>query len=226
MGVQRHFDGRTFVQGYQGGKDGPPPAPPRAADRGEARRRAFLEAARKIFLDQGFEAANVNDVVRIAGGSLATLYAQFGNKEGLFLAVALDQHERFVRSIMPECVDALPLEDGMQHIGERFLRALLDRENVAFFRIIVGEGRKFPELMQRYLALAAEKLRDMISNYIKVAAPECRHPERVGGYFFEMVRSRHHYLALSDDSYTMSNAEVSEHVRNVVRFLVGGINAL
>ena len=55
--------------------------------RGEARRRAFLDAAGKVFLAQGLGNASVNDVVRLAGGSLATLYQQFGSKEGLFLAM-------------------------------------------------------------------------------------------------------------------------------------------
>ena len=40
-----------------------------------ARRHAFLLAAREVFLEQGYEEASVNDVVRRAGGSLATLYA-------------------------------------------------------------------------------------------------------------------------------------------------------
>ena len=68
-----------------------------------------LQAAREVFLEQGYEAASVNDVVRRAGGSLATLYAQFGNKEGLFQAVTQDQHERFTRAMTPDSVDHLPL---------------------------------------------------------------------------------------------------------------------
>lgn len=214
------------MQGHQPDKDLEKSVGARQGDRGEARRQAFLEAARQIFLDQGFEAANVNDVVRLAGGSLATLYAQFGNKEGLFLAVAWDQHERFVRSIMPDSVDELPLEEGLQYIGERFLRALLDRQNLSFFRIIVGEGRKFPELMQRYLELAAERLSDMIANYIRRAAPACQHPDRAGAYFFEMVRSRHHYRALADADYVVSDAAITKHVREVVVFLARGLDAM
>ncbi len=124
----------------------------RTQDRGVARRHAFLQAAREVFLEQGYEAASVNDVVRRAGGSLATLYAQFGNKEGLFFAVLQDQHERFTRAMTPECVDHLQLEDGLQAMGERYVRGLLARENIAFYRIMIGEARKFPEQMRRYNA--------------------------------------------------------------------------
>ena len=40
-----------------------------------------------LFLERGFAGASVNELVRIAGGSLATLYAEFGTKEKLFEAV-------------------------------------------------------------------------------------------------------------------------------------------
>ena len=96
----------------------------RPLDRGVARRQAFLEAAREVFLDQGYEAASVNDVVRLAGGSLATLYSQFGNKEGLFLAVVQDQHERVLAAMTPSSVDDLSLEDGLKQIGAQFVRAI------------------------------------------------------------------------------------------------------
>ena len=69
----------------------------RALDRGVARKQAFLQAAREVFLEHGYEAASVNEVVRRAGGSLATLYSQYGSKEGLFLAVAAEhpgEHRR------------------------------------------------------------------------------------------------------------------------------------
>lgn len=189
-------------------------------DRGVARRHAFLDAARQVFLEQGYEAASVNDVVRVAGGSLATLYAQFGNKEGLFLAVAQDQHDRFVRAIMPECVDHLPLEQGLQAIGEQFLNAILERDNLAFFRITVGEGRKFPQLLQRYQTSGADRVRDVVATYIHKAAPSFDEYERAASYFFELLRSRHHYRALADDSYMVNDIDRKAHVGAAVRFML------
>lgn len=195
----------------------------RSPDRGVARRQAFLQAARRVFLDQGYEAASVNDVVRLAGGSLATLYAQFGNKEGLFLAVAQDQHERFVRAMMPDSVDHLPLEQGLQAIGEHFVRALLAKENLAFFRIIIGEGRKFPQLMQRYISTGADKVRDVVARYLRAAAPNVEDADATASYFLEVLRAKHHYRALAEESYALSDAQVSGHVAGAVRFLLNGL---
>lgn len=196
----------------------------RAPDRGVARRHAFLEAARTVFLDQGYEAASVNDVVRLAGGSLATLYAQFGNKEGLFLAVIQDEHERLTQAMTPDSVDHLPLEEGLQHIGEQFLRNILNRESLAFFRLVVGEGRKFPQSVQRYVATGADKVREVVVRHLKKAAPNFEGDyDSVASYFLEVLRSRHQYRALADDAYELSEAELSSHVAHSVRFLVNGL---
>jgi AcrR family transcriptional regulator len=197
----------------------------RSPDRGVARRQAFLQGARQVFLEQGYESASVNDVVRVAGGSLATLYAQFGNKEGLFLAVVQDQHERVMAAMTPECVDHLPLEKGLQAIGEQFVRAVLARESLAFFRLVVGEGRKFPESAQRYIFMGADKVREIVANYLRVAAPDYKGDVDVlASYFLELLRSRHHYRALADDSYALSDAQLTEHVSQAVRFLLNGMH--
>lgn len=189
----------------------------RARDRGVARRQAFLQAAREVFSEQGYEAACVNDVVRIAGGSLATLYAQFGSKEGLFLAVAQDQHERVVAAMTPECVDHLPLEQGLQAIGVHFLRALLCRDSLALFRIIVGEGRKFPPSVQRYINTGADNVRAVVANFLRARA-DVEDADIAASYFLELVRSRHHYRAVADDAYVLSESEAAAHVGAVVRF--------
>lgn len=178
-----------------------------------------------VFLEQGYEAASVNDVVRLAGGSLATLYAQFGNKEGLFLAVAQEQHERFVRAMAPDCVDHLPLEQGLQVIGESYLRTLLLHDNLAFFRVLIGEGRKFPQLLQRYIAAAAERVSDVVADYLKRADSRIANPDLAATYFLDLLRGRRLFQALADDAYILGEQELTAHVSRVVRFFLKGVGA-
>lgn len=195
----------------------------RTPDRGVARRQAFLQSAREVFLEQGYEAASVNDVVRRAGGSLATLYAQFGNKEGLFFAVIQDQHERFTRAMTPDSVDHLPLEAGLQAIGEQYVRALLTPDNLSFFRIIVGEGRKFPEHLQRYISSGgADKVRDVIATFLQARDVPVDDAEMAASYLLELWRAKHHYRALSDSAYEVSDTQITAHVRAAIKFFLEG----
>lgn len=197
----------------------------RQPDRGVARRQAFLQAAREVFLEHGYEAASVNDVVRLAGGSLATLYAQFGNKEGLFLAFMQDQHDRFAREMRPpEGVDGLPLEKALQIVGEHFLRRLLQRDSLAFFRVMVSEGRKLPPQMRKYFATGGSNLiYDELSKLLSQAGLSGESASESVDYFIELLRSRHHFQAISDETYTLSDADLKAHVARSVRFLLNGL---
>src|SRR5215467_12358028 len=49
--------------------------------------RALLDAAREVFVEQGFSEASIADVVERAGSSVGSLYHHFGGKSELFLAL-------------------------------------------------------------------------------------------------------------------------------------------
>jgi TetR/AcrR family transcriptional repressor of mexJK operon len=51
------------------------------------KRRAMLEAARELFVTQGYELASVDAIAGRAGVSKRTVYDHFGNKEMVFAAV-------------------------------------------------------------------------------------------------------------------------------------------
>ncbi|MBI1188863.1 MAG: TetR family transcriptional regulator [Alphaproteobacteria bacterium] len=201
----------------------------RPLSRGEARRRAFLAAAAETFLEHGFEAASVNEIVRRAGGSLATLYQQFGSKEQLFQA-ALD--ERLGQAIAPMVHAAAhdtPIRQGLQAIGEAFLTALVSPGGLAIFRISVGEARKFPDVMQGFLTAGPDRVRQVVSAYLAARAPldgcAFANVEAAADYFCEMVRGRHHYRALANPEQRLSPEEVRTQVAAVVEFFLRGARA-
>jgi AcrR family transcriptional regulator len=196
----------------------------RPVDRGVARRQAFLQAARQVFLEQGYEAASVNDVVRLAGGSLATLYSQFGNKEGLFLAFMQDQHERFAREMRPDRVDQLPLEAALQVVGEHFLRRLLQKDSLAFYRIMVSEGSKLPAEIRRYfISGGMTQVQDELHAQLVNAGLEEADARECLSYFIELLRSHHHFQAISEPNYSVSDADLKAHVGRAVKFLLNGM---
>ena len=206
------------------------PAETRVTDRGSARRQAFLVAARAEFLARGYEAANVNEVVRNAGGSLATLYAQFGNKEGLFLAVMEDQHARFIADFSTDEAQGLRLEQGLQIIGLRIIHAFLKPDNLAFYRITIGEGAKFPHLLQRYVGSGgASTVRSAMAAYLATHASAdgraVADPEASASFFLELMRARIHYRALSDATFAPTEDELAAHVRAGVHVLLHGMLA-
>jgi AcrR family transcriptional regulator len=106
------------------------PAPPE-------RRSAILRAARICFLDRGFLRTSISDIIAISGGSRATIYDEFGSKEGLFAAlissILLDMR-------LPEIADGPP-EKVLRAFGLNYLEQLLDPEALALYRVVLGKAR-------------------------------------------------------------------------------------
>src|SRR5450631_1983114 len=53
----------------------------------EGKRRQIVDGARQVFMGQGFDAASMGEIARVAGVSKGTLYVYFKNKEELFEAI-------------------------------------------------------------------------------------------------------------------------------------------
>lgn len=205
------------------------PSEKTAPSRGEARRQAFLDAAMDVFLEQGFETASVNEIVRRAGGSLATLYQQFGSKEGLFLAVADAAIERFVAPMASAAHEDGPVEQVLRQIGESYLTSMLTPNGLSFFRTVIGEGRKFPPLMQRFLRNGPDRVRTIVAEFLQERAPReglkinAENAERMASFFCEMVRGRHQYRALADDQYALTPDAVRAHVEAAASVFLDGV---
>jgi AcrR family transcriptional regulator len=108
------------------------------AGRLEKRRQAFVEAARAVFIEKGFERTALSDVVERSGGSLTTLYKLFGNKAGLLTAV-VQERVRTGETLIEE-IGASGLEPGtaLHVLGEELERRMLEPESVAVSRIVIA----------------------------------------------------------------------------------------
>ncbi|MXO66319.1 TetR/AcrR family transcriptional regulator [Altericroceibacterium endophyticum] len=111
----------------------------------DRRRIAFIDAAHDLFIKQGYESTTLVDVVTYAGGSLATLYKLFGNKEGLLTAV-LYENVRSCDIVVQQIGsrDAAPAAILLD-LGHEFARRFLDPERVAFSRIVIAHSLKNQE---------------------------------------------------------------------------------
>lgn len=114
-----------------------------AAGRRERRRTAIIAAARASFLERGYEAVTLGEIVRISGGSLATLYALFNNKEGLLRAVV--QEERY---------------EGIERLDAIVARNDTPAVTIARIAGSIVEAIGRPEVMQLMRVVMAKSLCD------------------------------------------------------------------
>ena len=68
----------------------------------------IIKAGLEVFLEKGFEATSLNEVIEKSGGSLSTIYNYFDNKESFFKAV-MDENSKIFRR---KFEDKLKLNDS------------------------------------------------------------------------------------------------------------------
>lgn len=109
------------------------------------RKKALLDAARELFLEQGFERTTLAEVVERGGGSLATLYKLFGNKQGLIAAVIddfRDQGGDIVRAVADQ---NLPPKETLLRITHDMMAVSLGEEHLSIVRILLAQTMADPD---------------------------------------------------------------------------------
>lgn len=123
-------------------------------DRLDKRRLAFKEAAHALFLEQGYDRTTLADVVDRAGGSLATLYKLFGNKEGLLDAVVSDARDLGEEPINRiAALDISPAEK-LHSIGCELSRIYLSPDNLTITRMVIARSICDPEFARAFFDLS------------------------------------------------------------------------
>jgi AcrR family transcriptional regulator len=134
--------------------------------RGEIRKgRKFdqvMEGARAIFMRDGFDGANVDDIARAAAVSKATLYSYFPDKRLLFSEVARLECDRQAIAAMADIDPSAPVETALRELAGHITRFFLSDFGQQIYRICVAESHRFPELGQRFYASGPVMLRQRL----------------------------------------------------------------
>lgn len=79
----------------------------RRSPKAERTRADLLAAARRVFAEKGYEGASVGDVAAAAGYTKGAVYANFGSKEELFVALAREMTARDAALVRPQAGEDL-----------------------------------------------------------------------------------------------------------------------
>lgn len=114
-------------------------------DRREKRRRAMIAAARALFLERGCDGVSLAEIVRVSGGSLATLYELFGNKQGL-LAAAIQEEKSREQGRIADIIDQdAPPAAMLRAIAGELHDHFTAPDTTGLMRVMMAEGLRSPD---------------------------------------------------------------------------------
>jgi len=159
--------------------------------RGELRVEKFLQAATEIFLERGYRNARLADIVARAGGSLATLYRVFGNKEGLVHAIMHESIGSFGHSMNVLHEPGLMPEVALTTAADRMIAETLTPQRIVVHRIVIAQGLEFPELRDWFFAHGFAPARQTLAGYFTRETQrghlQIEHPDVAADRFMAMV---------------------------------------
>ncbi|SDE87961.1 TetR/AcrR family transcriptional regulator [Phytopseudomonas seleniipraecipitans] len=134
--------------------------------KGAQRINDLVVIAAQMFLDKGFEAVAVDDLIARAGGSRRNVYSHFGGKEGLFEAAMLHVCAEMAKPLENLNINGLDPADVLPEFGRELVATALSPRTLAVHRLLTTEGKRFPKIAQAMLAASYEKVIDILATWI------------------------------------------------------------
>lgn len=117
--------------------------------RSERKRRAVLDAATDIFLQNGYAGTSMDEIAAQAAVSKQTVYKQFASKEALFVTIITRMTSAAGDEVQREIADLGGKDDVEARLlayAERQLIVVLTPRLMQLRRLIIAEANRFPEL--------------------------------------------------------------------------------
>lgn len=159
--------------------------------RRDKRRRAILDAAAKLFLENGYERTTLSDVLALSGGSRSTLADLFGGKEGLFTEVLRETSAHVEATFDALGTNDVPIEIALRDLARQFIEAIFQPRTIAIVRILMAEGTRIPEIAEAFFRMGPDmgdkKLAAFLQRGVEAGALRPLDPVAMSRAFRSMV---------------------------------------
>ncbi len=192
--------------------------PPRTLNR-LAKERRIMEAALKVFADQGYSGTSMDAIAALAGVSKPTLYQYFGSKEQLFAAIMVAQRDSMLGAF--EEPDGLGLVPELWAFAWHYADTVLRPDFLSLARLIIGEAQRFPEIGRAYQAAGPERVLNGMMDYLNAKRAEGSlsfdDAELAAEDMWGLILSAPRNRALHDPANLPSRADLHRFISNGLR---------
>jgi len=169
---------------------------PNDESRTARKRQAILEAARTVFLSNGYLGTSMDEIAALAHVSKQTVYKHFVDKERLFSEIVTATVDEIADPNTEEVLalaDTGDLERDLRRFARRQLRAVMAPRLLQLRRLVIGEAGRFPTLgrlfYERGPGRTIDALARMFERLASQGALEIENPRLAAAHFNWLVMS-------------------------------------
>lgn len=163
----------------------------RAAGEDPAKREQILDGAKRVFMEQGFEAASMNDITRAAGVSKGTIYVYFANKEDLFGDMIERERRKLTETVRHALDSDQALDQTLNDFGMLFATHVTADHTIRAMRMVIAANHRLPTLCSRFFSASAinpvSVLQDYLDRQVAAGAIVCDDTAHAAKQFIELT---------------------------------------
>jgi TetR/AcrR family transcriptional repressor of mexJK operon len=190
-------------------------------------REAIIRAAAEIFLEQGYAATSIDSIIERVGGSNRNIYTEFGNKEGLFTAIATHHLDKVLSTLAIEDRKGSELPKALVTFGCLLMEMLMSPNLLGVFRIVVTENARFPELARKFYEDGPRRASETLAKMLRdarargdIGAVDCA---AAADHFVALIRGNLHLEVVLGLRPPPSAREIRKVVNSAVDLFIGGV---
>jgi AcrR family transcriptional regulator len=124
----------------------------RVAGQDPTKRNQILDGAKRCFLDQGFDAASMNEITASSGVSKGTLYVYFEDKAAILEALIEREKSAALSAFAQTLNSGGAARDVLTRFGVQVTTRLTSPEVIKAQRMVLGIAERMPQIAQRFFA--------------------------------------------------------------------------
>ncbi|GBE43086.1 biofilm operon icaADBC HTH-type negative transcriptional regulator IcaR [bacterium BMS3Bbin10] len=156
-------------------------------------------AAKKVFLERGFDGTSMDEVAAHAGTTKRTLYNHFSNKEELFRTVVEKSIELFFSKLPDLDAEGKPA-DELERFAARFCELCTWTVAVQLQQVVISEQKRFPELAvllaEEIVGRSVTKIAAYFEDLNNRRILECGDPQQAARLFLNLATGIQRFDAL------------------------------
>jgi AcrR family transcriptional regulator len=190
----------------------------------------ILDAARKVFLERGYEGASIDEIAEVARAGKPTIYARFSDKRALFTAVVTRDILSRITEFKAEVPTGATIEERLTGAAITLLHWGFDSDRIALMQLAIAEARRFPDLAATVSRTARDlstelgvRLLGELTQSDELGSLPAFAPERLAKtarFFLDLVAVPMLFRALFEVNLKVLDPEIDAHVARSVAFFL------
>ncbi len=136
--------------------------------RSAARRQVVIDAASKLFIEQGFEAVTLDDIAAEANASKQTIYRHFGSREGLIGDVLSTVLTEMLIPVEQAMTSEGSPQDRLEATALAYQQMAFDHQGLRLVRFLIGAVPDSPNLGDRFAEQVIQRVTALLEPVVAV----------------------------------------------------------